>query len=142
MTCCPWAPRPRPCPTPTGPPPRRRPAPWPSGPGPRRDWFTDAAWSTLLGTVWTVSPDVDRVAVRLSGPALARAVTDELPSEGLVRGAVQVPASGQPLLFGPDHPVTGGYPVLAVLTTAAADAAAQLRPGDLVSLVGAPSADR
>ena len=105
-------------------------------PGPRRDWFTGDAWSTLLGTVWAVTADVDRVAVRLSGPALTRAVTDELPSEGLVRGAVQVPASGQPLLFGADHPVTGGYPVLAVLTAAAADAAAQLRPGDAVRFAG------
>ena len=105
-------------------------------PGPRRDWFDDEAWPTLLGAVWAVSTDVDRVAVRLSGPPLARTVTDELPSEGLVRGAVQVPASGQPLLFGPDHPVTGGYPVLAVLTAAAADAAGQLRPGDPVRFVG------
>ena len=120
----------------------RAPAPTPPAalavrPGPRRDWFDEDAWSTLLGAAWTVSADADRVAVRLTGPVLTRAVTDELPSEGLVRGAVQVPASGQPLLFGPDHPVTGGYPVLAVLTAAAADAAAQLRPGDVVRLVGA-----
>jgi biotin-dependent carboxylase-like uncharacterized protein len=118
----------------------RAPAPAPPAalvvrPGPRRDWFTPDAWSTLLGAAWTATTDVDRVAVRLAGPPLARAVTEELPSEGLVRGAVQVPASGQPLLFGPDHPVTGGYPVLAVLTAAAADAAAQLRPGDAVRFV-------
>jgi biotin-dependent carboxylase-like uncharacterized protein len=105
-------------------------------PGPRRDWFTADAWRTLLAATWTVTADVDRVAVRLSGPALARAVAEELPSEGLVRGAVQVPTSGQPLLFGPDHPVTGGYPVLAVLTAAAADTAAQLRPGDPVRFLG------
>ncbi|SDT22515.1 biotin-dependent carboxylase uncharacterized domain-containing protein [Friedmanniella luteola] len=129
--------------TPTAPLPDadRAPAPTPPAglavrPGPRRDWFAADAWTTLLGTVWTVTADVDRVAVRLSGPALARTVTAELPSEGLVRGAVQVPASGQPLLFGPDHPVTGGYPVLAVLTSSAADAAAQLRPGDPVRFVG------
>ena len=60
-----------------------------------------------------------------------RRVTDELPSEGLVRGAIQVPASGQPLIFLADHPVTGGYPVIAVLTDRAADHAAQLRPGDV-----------
>lgn len=129
--------------TPTAPLPDAERAPAPTAPpalavrpGPRLDWFAGDAWSVLVGSVWTVSGDVDRVAARLSGPALRRAVTGELPSEGLVRGAVQVPASGQPLLFGPDHPVTGGYPVLAVLTGAASDAATQLRPGDPVRFVG------
>ena len=79
-----------------------------------------------------MSPDGNRVGVRLEGGPLARRITDELPSEGLVRGAVQVPASGQPLIFLADHPVTGGYPVIAVLTDRAADHAAQLRPGDRV----------
>ncbi len=101
-------------------------------PGPRRDWFTDAAWSALVQQSFTVSTDADRVAVRLQGPALERRITDELPSEGLVRGAIQVPPSGQPLIFGADHPVTGGYPVIAVVSARAADHAAQLRPGDQV----------
>lgn len=101
-------------------------------PGPRADWFQPQAWSALLDRDWTVTADADRVAVRLEGPALDRRVHDELPSEGLIRGAVQVPSSGQPLIFGADHPVTGGYPVIAVLTSRAVDAAAQLRPGDRV----------
>jgi biotin-dependent carboxylase-like uncharacterized protein len=104
-------------------------------PGPRRDWFTDQAWTHLVQQPWTVSPDGNRVGVRLTGGALERRVTDELPSEGLVRGAVQVPASGEPLIFLADHPVTGGYPVIAVLTDRAADHAAQLRPGDRVRFV-------
>ncbi len=101
-------------------------------PGPRRDWFTDRAWTALTHATWTVTADGNRVAVRLSGGRLERAVRDELPSEGLVRGAVQVPPSGEPLIFLADHPVTGGYPVIAVLTDRAADHAAQLRPGDQV----------
>jgi biotin-dependent carboxylase-like uncharacterized protein len=101
-------------------------------PGPRQDWFTEQAWADLLGAEWTATPDQNRVAVRLSGPALTRAVEDELPSEGLIRGAIQVPASGQPLIFLADHPVTGGYPVLGVLTDKAADHAAQIRPGDRI----------
>jgi biotin-dependent carboxylase-like uncharacterized protein len=100
--------------------------------GPRRDWFDDSAWSRLLQDSWTVTADCDRVAVRLEGPGLDRTRTDELPSEGLLRGAVQVPSSGQPILFGSDHPVTGGYPVIAVLSEHACDLAAQLRPGDVV----------
>ena len=101
-------------------------------PGPRRDWFDYDAWPSLLGNGWTVSSELDRVAVRLQGPRLGRRVPSELPSEGLVRGAVQVPASGEPLIFLADHPVTGGYPVIAVLTERSCDVAAQLRPGDTV----------
>ena len=101
-------------------------------PGPRRDWFTDQAWDALLAEEWTATADGNRVAVRLEGPQLDRRITDELPSEGLLRGAMQVPASGQPLIFLADHPVTGGYPVIAVLTDRGADHAAQLRPGDRV----------
>ena len=101
-------------------------------PGPRQDWFTEAAWTELLETAWTVTADGNRVAVRLKGPELTRRITAELPSEGLIRGAIQVPASGQPLIFLADHPVTGGYPVIAVLTDRSADHAAQLRPGDQV----------
>jgi biotin-dependent carboxylase-like uncharacterized protein len=101
-------------------------------PGPRRDWLAPAAWTALTAEDWTVSPDSDRVGLRLAGPRLDRARTDELPSEGLVPGAVQVPPDGAPVLFLVDHPVTGGYPVLAVVTTDDLPAAAQLRPGDRV----------
>jgi biotin-dependent carboxylase-like uncharacterized protein len=101
-------------------------------PGPRRDWLAPAAWTALTAEDWTVSPDSDRVGLRLAGPRLDQARTDELPSEGLVPGAVQVPPDGAPVLFLVDHPVTGGYPVLAVVTTDDLPAAAQLRPGDRV----------
>jgi biotin-dependent carboxylase-like uncharacterized protein len=101
-------------------------------PGPRRDWLAPTAWTALTTEDWTVSPDSDRVGLRLAGPRLDQARTDELPSEGLVPGAVQVPPDGAPVLFLVDHPVTGGYPVLAVVTTDDLPAAAQLRPGDRV----------
>jgi biotin-dependent carboxylase-like uncharacterized protein len=97
--------------------------------GPRDDWFTPSALATLLSSPYTVSPLTDRVGARLVGPSLTRAVTGELPSEGVVLGAVQVPADGQPLIFLADHPTTGGYPVVAVVEPAALDAIAQARPG-------------
>ena len=116
-------------------------------PGPRRDWFAAEAWTALSSAEWTVTPDSDRVGLRLAGPGLARARTAELPSEGLVAGAVQVPPDGAPILFLADHPVTGGYPVLAVVRTGDLPAAAQLRPGDVVRFSpsrgpGAPPARR
>ncbi|MET8556173.1 biotin-dependent carboxyltransferase family protein [Streptomyces sp. NPDC004959] len=99
-------------------------------PGPRADWFTPAALTTLLESDWEVSAQSDRVGMRLTGPALERAEgKGELPSEGMVAGALQVPPSGRPVLFLADHPVTGGYPVIAVVTRADVDRAAQARPG-------------
>jgi allophanate hydrolase subunit 2 len=80
-----------------------------------------------------VTPSANRVGIRLDGPALERARHDELPSEGLVTGAVQVPPSGRPILLLNDHPTTGGYPVVGVVDPRDLPLAAQLRPGDTVA---------
>ncbi len=98
--------------------------------GPRDDWFTAAAIDTLTRQEWAVTPHSDRVGIRLRGEVpLERAIEGELPSEGVVTGAIQVPADGQPVLFLPDHPLTGGYPVIGALTDSSLDLAAQLPPG-------------
>ena len=97
--------------------------------GPRDDWFTPAAVRSLLETAWRVDHASNRVGVRLVGPSLARSRPEELPSEPCVRGSIQVAAGGQPIAFGPDHPVTGGYPVIAVITDAHTDLLGQARPG-------------
>ena len=103
-------------------------------PGPRRDWFADP--DTLAAGHWLVSPHSDRIGVRLTGPPLTPAQPGrQLPSEGTVRGAIQVPPGGLPVILGPDHPVTGGYPVIGVVVSADIDAVAQLRPGQTVRLV-------
>ena len=70
------------------------------------------------------------MALRLAGPPLPRARNGELPSEGLVLGAVQVPPDGQPLVFLADHPTTGGYPVVGVVHPDDLWQCAQLRPGE------------
>lgn len=98
--------------------------------GPRDDWFTPAALRALTGQEWLVSPRSDRVGIRLQGDtALERAVPGELPSEGAVTGAIQVPPDGQPVLFLPDHPLTGGYPIVGAITDDCLDLAGQLPPG-------------
>jgi biotin-dependent carboxylase-like uncharacterized protein len=95
--------------------------------GPRDDWFAAAE---LFGSAYTVSPLSNRVGCRLAGSALSRTRPGELPSEGVVLGAVQVPADGQPLIFLADHPTTGGYPVIAVVDDVSP--LAQARPGTTV----------
>jgi biotin-dependent carboxylase-like uncharacterized protein len=111
-------------------------------PGPRADRIADL--SALTTTAWTVSSRSDRVGMRLEGGNLEWADGGEIPSEGMVCGAVQVPSGGEPVVFLADHPVTGGYPVAAVLLTADVDRAAQCRPGQAVRfrLVAPPWRDR
>jgi biotin-dependent carboxylase-like uncharacterized protein len=99
-------------------------------PGPRADWFTDDALELLVREPFTVTQDADRVGIRLDGPELERRDPGrELRSEGMVEGALQVPPNGRPVLFLADHPVTGGYPVIAVVEPEDVPAAAQVRPG-------------
>jgi biotin-dependent carboxylase-like uncharacterized protein len=98
-------------------------------PGPRADWFGDGGWAELTGRPWTVTSDSNRVGLRLDGTPLDRLRDGELPSEGMLRGALQVPPAGTPVLFLADHPVTGGYPVIGYVVDADVDRCAQLRPG-------------
>ncbi|HYH31424.1 MAG TPA: biotin-dependent carboxyltransferase family protein, partial [Pseudonocardia sp.] len=105
-------------------------------PGPRADFLADP--TAPARTTWTASSRSDRVGMRLEGGTLDRAGPGELPSEGIVRGALQVPPGGEPVLFLADHPVTGGYPVVAVVLDADVDRAAQVRPGQQVRFVLVP----
>jgi biotin-dependent carboxylase-like uncharacterized protein len=102
--------------------------------GPRADWFTSRALEALDGATYEVAPDSNRIGLRLSGPAIERERSEELPSEGMVLGAVQVPPGGQPVVFLHDHPTTGGYPVVAVVVPDDLSVCAQARPGDRLTL--------
>lgn len=129
--------------TPSGPPrplqvpPRRRPSALRLWPGPRADWCGSDALEQLVQHRYVVAPASNRVGLRLSGPALATSSDRELPSEGVVLGSVQVPPDGQPVIFLADHPVTGGYPVVAVVDRADLAQCAQLAPGDEVRFTSA-----
>jgi biotin-dependent carboxylase-like uncharacterized protein len=107
--------------------------------GPRDDWFTADAITRLTSEPFTVTPASNRIGLRLDGPPLERARTDELLSEGLIPGAIQVPASGQPILLMADHPTTGGYPVIAVVVESDLPLAAQLRPGQQLRFTPVPA---
>ncbi len=97
--------------------------------GPREDWFTAAAVRAFTSRAYRVSPASNRIGLRTEGPALERALTGELASEGMVLGAVQVPPDGRPVVFLADHPTTGGYPVIGVVRPADLPAAAPAVPG-------------
>ncbi|MFE3434253.1 biotin-dependent carboxyltransferase family protein [Streptomyces sp. NPDC059171] len=127
-----------------GEPPAAGPVPWPGAPaelvlpvrpGPRDDWFTEAALRTLLTAAYRVSSDSNRIGLRTEGPPLERSRTEELPSEGMVLGAIQVPPDGRPVVFLNDHPTTGGYPVVGVVLEQALAAAAQAAPGTRLRFV-------
>lgn len=112
-------------------------APAPTAPlrvvvGPDAGRFRPEAWAALLGAPWTVALATDRVGTRLLGPPLPRRDDDRALSAPMARGAVQVPEDGTPVLLGPDHPTTGGYPVLAVVIGADRGALGALVPGDAV----------
>lgn len=109
-----------------------RPGPLRVDAGPRLDWFGTDALERLCATTYTVTPESNRIGLRLDGPPLARTRDGELASEGMVLGAVQVPPDGRPVVFLADHPTTGGYPVLAVVRSEDLWRCAQLRPGEQV----------
>ena len=102
--------------------------------GPRHEWFTRAL--DLFVGHWVVSDRLDRVGVRLDRPSgmpkLIRVSQVELPTEGMALGAIQVPPSGEPVVFLADHPITGGYPVIGVVLFDEVARLAQARPGQLV----------
>lgn len=111
-------------------------------PGPRDDWFTADSLARFGQLTWQVSEASDRIGVRLlpaetpdTQTPLTRAITGELPSEGMVPGAIQVPPSGEPVVFLADHPVTGGYPVIATVHPADLRLLAQSPPQTLIRFV-------
>jgi biotin-dependent carboxylase-like uncharacterized protein len=127
--------------TPAGPPaPLDTPRPPARGPlrvtpGPRTDWFAADALTRLCTAPYVVGEASNRVGLRLDGTPVEWARDDELPSEGMVLGAVQVPPGGQPVVLLADHPPTGGYPVLAVVDPDDLWQCGQLRPGEELRFV-------
>ncbi len=104
--------------------------------GPRHDWFAEQTVRDFLGTSWEISGQSNRIGLRMTGPEgaeLTREHEEELASEGMLPGSIQVPPNGLPVLFLADHPVTGGYPVIATVIPEDMDAAGQLPPGSTVT---------
>ncbi|EDL66145.1 biotin-dependent carboxyltransferase family protein [Bacillus sp. SG-1] len=97
------------------------------------DWFTEEAQMHFLSGSFTIKPESDRMGYRLSGPALALKQSQELLTEGIAKGTIQVPASGQPIILMADSQPTGGYPKIANVITADLPIIAQLKPNESLS---------
>jgi antagonist of KipI len=96
------------------------------------DWnrFNASTLQRLTSEPFTVSPDSDRMGVRLDGPELKRDSETDLISEAVAPGTIQVPPSGKPILLLGDCQTIGGYPKIAHVITVDLGVAAQLRAGD------------
>lgn len=100
--------------------------------GPQDGFFDAGARDVFLGTGWRLTSAYDRMGMRLAGPEIAPGAVLDMPSEGIMRGAVQVAGDGVPVVLQADHQTTGGYPKIATVIDADLDAFVQGRPGDVI----------
>ena len=105
---------------------------------PRTVWFRGGR-DALVSRRWLVSSDVSRVGVRLSAGDFERdpSAPEEMASEGLVAGAVQITPAGEPIVMLADHPTTGGYPVIGVVDPLDLPIVAQAVPGTTIRFTSA-----
>ena len=103
--------------------------------GPQEERFTPDAYRTLFGSRYVITPASNRMGYRLEGPRLAHRRGADILSDATPLGAIQVPASGQPILLMADRQTTGGYPKIAVVITADMPIAGQLAPGDWIEFL-------
>lgn len=109
--------------------------------GPHQEWFTPESLLALCTARFSVSSQSDRTGVRLEGASLERIRSAELPSMGMITGAMQVPSSGQPIVLLGNHGTTGGYPVIASVIAADLHLLAQLAPGAQVRFADVSAAE-
>jgi KipI family sensor histidine kinase inhibitor len=101
-------------------------------PGPQRERFEPDGLTTFLQSAWRVSASSDRRGIRLEGPPVGNVGSSDIPPEGTVLGSIQVPGDGQPIILGPDRPVTGGYAKIATVLEADFPRVARAVPGSVL----------
>jgi allophanate hydrolase len=103
--------------------------------GPQQEYFTKEAITALLDAKFCISPNADRMGMRLDGPVLQLSRGWDIVSDAITTGAIQVPGSGQPILLLADHQTTGGYPKIATVISADLPVVGRRRPGDALRFV-------
>ena len=96
------------------------------------DYFSDEGKKIFFEKEFIVSKLSDRMGMRLEGPKIENIVNTNIKSEGLVKGVIQVPADGNPIIMLSDHGTIGGYPKIGVVISADYDKLVQLTPGSSV----------
>ena len=96
------------------------------------DYFSDEGKKNFLEKEFTVSKLSDRMGVRLEGPKIENIVNTNIKSEGLLKGVIQVPADGNPIIMLSDHGTIGGYPKIAVVASVDYDRLVQISPGSKI----------
>ncbi|MDC1169028.1 allophanate hydrolase, partial [Candidatus Pelagibacter ubique] len=91
------------------------------------------AQNNFFNKEFSVTKLADRMGIRLSGPKLENIVSSNIKSEGLVKGVIQVPADGNPIVMLSDHGTIGGYPKIGVVISADLDRVGQLTPGTIIN---------
>jgi len=100
--------------------------------GPQHDWFAEAALAELCGKDYMVSESSNRSGLRLTGTPIALVRTEQMLTEGISLGAIQIPPDGQPIIVFVEQQTTGGYPKIANVILADIHRVGQLRPRDQV----------
>ena len=98
--------------------------------GPQFDYFSEKSQIDFFSKKYKITNLTDRMGMRLSGTAISNVVNTNIRSEGITKGAIQVPADGQPIILLTDHPTIGGYPKIANIISADYHLLAQKTPGE------------
>jgi len=101
--------------------------------GPQFDYFSDTSQKEFFFKDYKITNLTDRMGMRLEGKVLKNSVSTNIRSEGITKGAIQVPADGQPIILLTDHPTIGGYPKIANVISADYDIMIQKIPGEKIS---------
>ncbi len=110
--------------------------------GPQEDYFTSAGLATFLSATYTITPNADRMGIRLTGPKIEHGPKGyNIVSDGIATGAIQVPGNGEPIILLADRQTTGGYPKIANVISADLGRLSQMRPGDSFSFTQVSRAD-
>ena len=96
------------------------------------NYFSEEGKKDFLEKEFIVSKLSDRMGMRLEGPKIENIVNTNIKSEGLLKGIIQVPADGNPIIMLSDHGTIGGYPKIAVVASVDYDRLVQISPGSKI----------
>ena len=101
--------------------------------GPQIDFFSEESINKFFSSTYKISNNADRMGIRLEGHQIINIKTPNISSEGIVKGSIQVPGDGNPIILMSDHPTIGGYPKIATVILSDLSKIAQLSPGKNIS---------